>query len=587
MADIKVLDADSRQANWVAKTVQARKSLYYTRDKLLHGLRRQRFLRTKNKTARAYQRYVGQGIHCALGYRLVQTVVGAIAKAPPKWHVIAPDDEVASRVQRWIPLAFQNIERITKQRLFWRGLSRLAGDGILVAKFSRRAWSDFPLQQLGETDGDYNDRVRLWLRTSATVPFRIRLVDGLTFYPPTGEWDADFTVESSKRASAPTLRELRLAPTTKTGGLSNLAFFPADRPYPELELPNLPDNIQVDELWTPQECFIRVAGKVVVIPNEYGEIPYEWCYGEEGTDDPSLEGVSVMFPIMYLEPWIDQVLSVLAAWSSTVQPTPVTTTALGPGVNPNVETAVEDFKLGKHYTLKPGQALGWMGAPDVGPAVAFLQQLTNLADRAGMAPTPPWIGTRTPGTALSAAQEAVFAKLKPLEDNFSVFMSESAKRLIRWVDKVIGRPVYVSGLEMTSDQTKKQKSQVVLYPEDSGKISDVVCEITHAGVQDIIAMGNFGAFMVREGLWSPRRAMLVSGVEDPKKEREDLAEDMAFRHPAVQAYLAQKATEGEPVLEEALAGEAAPLGVTPGPMPRGRVKGVPRQPGGFRGAPRG
>lgn len=623
MPDVK--SSSEKVANWVNRAVQDRRSAYATRDLLIHGLRRQRFLRQRNKPARAYQRYVGKGMHSAVGYRLVQTVTGAIARELPRWRAISSDDELVGRVQRWIPLTLDAMARASGGGpFFWRFIDRVVGDGIAPIKVVRRPWADMPLKEEGEADADYNARMDAWLEQYPPVPFRARLVDGLTFYPPLEEWRADFTLETGVRPTQPTLRELRLIPAAKGQGL---LYVPPTQSYPHWEPTAMPATLQVDEVWTPDVCFIRVAGKCYELENEYGEIPYKWCRGELGaSDDPGLSSLSVLFPLQYIEPWLDQCLTILAAWTQFAQPTPATWYDVAPaaGLTPTATIAVTDFEVGRQHNLGPGGHMGFIEPPEIRTVVDFANLLLILADRAGMAPVPPWVGTRTAGTTLSTAQEAINAKLRPIISNIETCYSELAKMLIRWVADVIKAPVRVSGFvfESLEDQRTTKDTQT-LRPADVPLIADVQCSVNFRGIQDEIAMGTHAAFMAREELWSRRRAMIKSGVEDPAQEDDQIAEERAMRSPAVQEYLARQAIAGQPELEQVLQqgteealgvatpeeevvpqnvlggrgattrvrwlpgggggqGGAASVGQEGRPMPRGRKPGTPRRPGGRR-----
>ena len=610
MAEEKT-ETTEQTAAYVRQLVQQRKADHTTRNKLILGLRRQRFMRNKLALPKAYQALVGTNAPRApLVYRLIQTAVGAIAKVPPEFHVVPRQDsdkDVAERAQNWAKLMLNALSRSSRRPITWKVLDSLVGDGGAAVKILRRPWQDFPAMKEGEDGKKYADRVDAFAKTRPAQPFVARVVDWATFLPPTTEWGEGEIVEHGKRPTQSTLQALRLVGNTSKG----LARLPDGVPYPVDQVPKLGPTIEVSEVWNDEACFVVIENqKVLKLDNIYGKPPYVWSHGlTTSSYDPALEGVSVAFGLQYLQPWIDTMLSIMSAWS-ILGGTPIMWTAQDfvEGMPKDAkEMAVKEIPFGKWVDFGIGGKGGYMEPPGVGQAIVEVtNMMVQMADRVSLSPVASgFIGTRTPGLALSAAMEAATANLTPIVDNGQNLFADIIKFLFHCVKDVVRAPVYVNGLifEEGTEGRRSRLGEAVLAPADIPKIQDCLCELEAQTLQDQIAAGTHATFMNRdgEGLWTRERSMRFSGVKEPAKEEEGLLKERVLRLPEVEQYLALRAIADQPPLRmileaamqagqeggaEAPAGRAEPPAGGPrnigGPAPRGggRPSGSPKQPGG-------
>lgn len=609
--------------NYVTQLVDQRKSDYTTRNNLIVGLRRQRYMRSRLRLPKSYQSLVGNNAPRApLVYRLVQTAVGAIAKVPPEFRVIPRSPEYqkdADDAQIWAKLMLDALSRSSHRPIFWKTLDSMVGDGGAAVKILRTPWQDFPAKKDEEDATKYADRVNGFFKTRPKQPFVARVVDWSTFLPPTTEWGDGEIVEYGKRPTRSTLKSLRIV--SGTGGLQRIADGAV---YPDDQIPVLGPTMEVAEVWNDEACFIVIeGGEVFKFDNIYGKPPYIWSHGlTTSSYDPALEGVSVAFGLQYLQPWIDTLLSVISAWS-ILGGTPIMWTSQDalPNLPAGQEMAVKDIPFGKWVDFGVGGKGGYMEPPGVGAAITeAVNMMVQMADRVSISPVASgFIGTRTPGLALSAAMEAATANLTPIIDNAQNLFAGIVKFLFHCVENVVGGPVYVNGLMFEESESKKRRSRLgeaTLKPSDVSKFQDVLCELEAQTLQDEIASGTHAVFMNRNGLWTRDRSMRYSGVKEPDKEEQGLIKDMVMQSPPVQQYLAMAAVanqppllaimqqalmagqeggaEAEPGREEApVEGEGMGMQNIGGPAPRGggRPSGSPKQPGGSgragRGQPRG
>lgn len=590
--------------SWVDAKLQELRSEAAERNALILGLRRQRFLRLKPRPPEAYQDYLGKGVRVPVSFRLGETVVGAVAGGQENISFIttSPDPVLAQRATIWTNLQIPTQERWSQAGLYFRYWDSLINDGMAALKTQRRPWTDFPKREDQESDEDYNARVERFLRSRPPIPYRTRVVDAATFFPSHSEWGKAYCAEMGLRPTEDTLQTLGLRPT-RTGFTILDPTAQPDEPTP-LDMPGLRmgPRIQVDELWTEEHLYVRIHGSVFHYENEFGRIPYEWTSGATiGFSDPTLQALSVHYPIQYLEPWINQFLSTLIAQAGlTSTPTPVIThqasgTAAGLG-----EVQISDFEAGRLHDMPPGSDLDWKNAPLDAGSITLMNTMVDLAQRFTLSPIPEFAGTRTPGVVMSAVAERVMSVLTPKIAMAKTTWSEQQKFYYRLVRDIIAAPVTVSG--MVFDEAKRSRAaETVLTPKDVPKLSDVLTEIRFQTVQDKIAWNTHAVMMVQSGMWHLEHGMRETGVRDTGFERQQVLLDQLRSSEPIQQYLMQRAISGQPPLEalqdlanasaqqadigpgnalQQLLGSGGETPTTPTGPGGGRLPGQARAPGG-------
>lgn len=588
-----------RVTEWLSRLRLRALSDYQERNTLMWGMRRMRFLRSRVNPPLPYQDYLGAGVKVPISYRLIQTVVGAVAgENRPIFHVSGPDREVNERVARWLRLVLQNMEQRVQPALYWRFWASLAGDGMAVLKTVRRPWLRYPVRRPDQSDEDYIAEVERFFRSEADLPFRTRVVDPMTFFPPRTEWGlGEVAIEYGLRPAPAVYQALRVREAAN-GQLVPLS--PGEPAPPEMSslASSTGDSvIPVTEVWTSDTLFVLVRdSQAFAFPNEIGRIPYVYAFASaEAFADPLLQAVGAAFPLIYLEPWVNQKLSELVGFSN-LQTTP-TPYVVHRDVRPDGATPdVVDFQAGRLHNFAGNVEVGSWDIGRPAEAIQVLATMIQLAKEFTISPVPPFAGTRTPGTAMAAAQERILSILRPMVDQAEAAWGELARLYLHLVANVIQAPVYVSGLSFAekSRERRAKVTEVRLTPSEAAKVSNVLAEIDFKTITDRIAWHTHNVMMAQAGLWSRRRAMAESDVDDPEREMEDIMLERLLHHPLVQMYVLQGGTAGTPL--EAVASLLAQQGLdlsavqgqptgeaTPRSAP-GRVSGEARAPGGTRRA---
>lgn len=610
----------SNEVNWVASVINENRRIYGELHRVIHHLRRMRAMRLSGRVPRSFQRILGQGVRAPMSWALVQTIVGLISKNVPQFKRIPrkPSERAAAArlaTSAW-PL-IQTYSRIARKPLFVLSCDQLVGDGRTIWKLRRSVWENYPDRDPGEDDDSYNRRVEDFLNSEARKSplLRASLVDPLTFMPSREEYDASFVIETGRRPLLTTMRSLGL----KFGVNNRLVPLAEGQAVHELELPSgLSPTAQVDEVWTDEYVYIRINGETLKFENEFGFIPYAWRFGQlTSIPDPVLEGTSVIFPFMGLEPWLNTLVSVVVAWS-ILGGTPILqmeTVGNVASVPPATETPQADIPLGKMVYPAVGRRLSFVQPPAVGrEVIEAVNMILGFYDRAGITPLARGlIGTRTPGLTLSSALEAASDMLTPIVKNLEGVLEDVVIMTWRAVEN-FGLPMWVTGTSTVEESVGPGRKPVLsawrIDPKDIDGYYDLHCTLKLTNLQDIISRGMHAAFMKAHGLWSEDRSMEFAGVDNPEAERLERFKDRLRQTPLYNLIAIQRALEDEPELQSMvqqgqsmgldLLGILQQLGSAggiyggapqprggPSPMAGGRSAGAPRRPTGPRGtAPR-
>ena len=548
---------------WADTAIKDNRALYRERHKIMHNLRVMRLLRTKSVAPGPMQKYLAEGIKVPIGYRLVQSIVGRMNAERPIFERIPrrprEKDDAMMLANSADPM-LQTFEQLAHRPLLLHLYDQLVGDGFGVVKMRRIPWQGYPIQQEGQSDKDYNKAVAEFVVNAGDQPMRAQLVDPLNFMPSREEWDAAFVIEQGKRNVSSFLRQNRL-----TLGVNNrLLKIPDGEPYPELELPSgMRPQDEIVEIWTPESVFIRIgtSGKSYLkFPNDVtgdGLLPYAWGSGESTSlRDPAADAMSVLFPIAALEPWVNLMLTTMAAWS-IIGGTPILYTSRQAVANAPIvsQIGLAEIPLGKRIDLGTGGQIGFVSPPSVGrEVVEFVRLLLDFVDRAGLAPmTEGLIGTRTPGLTFSSAMEAALSKLKPLLSNAEGILAQWVKICWKIVED-IDAPIYVNGMGFRKGRggsgRETQLGRYVIDPRHIDGYYDIHAKLKMSSLQDLITQGMHGAFMKAHGLWAEDRSMRFAGVDDPSSERREINRDKARSLPIVFMHSLQEAIKEDPNLQK-------------------------------------
>lgn len=549
-SEVRLNKASTQIKSAVEKEIAARRALYQERDIVMHRLRRYRLMRQRVWVPKAYQRQFGgeKALKMPLIYRLVQTAVNAVAKGPPTIYcepLDAQDQRAADELGRALNLLAQSQENQSAVPLLYSLYFNLFGDGLGVLKTQAGPWAGFPLpteQETGtpEQDAVYLERVRDYMADNP-LPFVTRTVDPLTAYPPLDEYGRGVFMESGWRSLQEVLRSASLTTAQKSDNGLSFERVPDGKPWPDLEFPpGLPPTVRVDEIWSKDEAAIVIQGSsdIWVFDNPQGELPYTWGFAEPtGVHDPTNVGMSIAYPLYYIQPWVDTMANIMTAWSLFAAPTPYTTRDPDPRISPTKEMKIDIYQPGKMYQFPTGVKPGILSPPPVGEQVlGYLNFLIESSDRGGLPAlvSGSGVGTRLPALTFQAAFEAATDRLRPGVESAEKIIA-GAKRKECNIIADSGVPVKVNGWDYEADPDNKKRTWAVIRPEEAKKRRQITVSLQVDSTQDLIAKGTHAQFMVSAQLWDMATAMRFAGVKDVQKTKDGIAADTAWRM-ALSAY---------------------------------------------------
>lgn len=620
--------ADANQKNYIDHIVQDMNQVYLESERKTHALRKLRFMKGQTRAPKAFQKVVASGLRSPLSYRLVQTITGMIVKEDPSFKRLPSDDndrDSASRLQSSAGPLLQDLARVAHKPLWYNFVDAVVADGKGVMKCYRDVWDGFPIQMDEEEATGYNQRVANFLLRGASHPLRMRQVDALNFNAPLTDQDPPYVLEKGKRSTLGVCDAYGM----RVGTNGKFEVLPDATAFHQYELPSgVPALVDVEEIWFDDQVFVRIQGEVFRAPNDLGFKPYVWTSGETSSHpDPALNSLSVLYPYAGIEPWLNTMLTVLAAWG-VIGGTPILYTSKKMAPNgsaiPDSGPNLSEIPLGKRIDLGMGGEIGFVQPPPVGREVLeFIQFLVDFCDRAGLpALAYGTIGTRTPGTAFQGALEQSISKVTPIKTACEGAAAELVKMQWRIIEQ-LGKPMVVTGIGVQAKSLLKRKAlgRFVVDPKDIGGYYDLHAKIKIGNQQDMISRGMHAAFMRSHQLWTRERAMEYADVDDPFQEYQGIMRNKLEESPLIQQITLQEALKQSPEFQArsqelqaqgvdtnallmgemggqpagavqkgasnispgpAGAGAPKPAGSAPAPKRGGTPTGTPKRPGGTR-----
>lgn len=568
----------------VLKGINERRELYRERDDIMHDIRRHRLMRQKPSLHRNWLKRLGtkSGPKVPLMLRLLQTAVTAVNKDFPKVSsepLSLKDKGNADEESQALNYLLQTIDRQHKRNFIAAFLFSHFGDGLSVFKTVEGPWAGFPVQEEGESNSDYNDRVEDF-KDAHPMPFYVSRVNGLTFYPPLDEYSEGPCIEIGWRSIRETFSQVRSLMANEDE--EKMQQIPEGMSFPWREFPpSLPPNQEVAEIWYDDYCFIATPGikgsPVLYIENPMGEKPYSYGYADPtGVDDPANIGMSICYPLYYITPHIDSMLGYMMAWATFMMPTLYTTQTPSPYVRATQETASWNWEPGYGYDLPTGRVMGVVQPPDMGaPANQIMSMLLGIADRGGLPPTISGdiTGSRLAALTYQEAYGAGLARLAPGVRGAEFVLGDMLAKCRRRVADY-GEDLALNGWDWDTGELPT-RGWAKLRAAEAAKNRPIKVEMQPDSFQNEIAKGTHADFMStprpgRPPLWSHRRASLFSGVRPEEYEdmMDEIAADAALS--TMIQLMAQKAAAEDPELGPYMAAQ------TGSPLPEGEGTGIGR-----------
>lgn len=533
----------------------ALKTLYEKRNELIKEVRAMRFMEKEVYVPPSYGQSATE-IRTPLMNDLIQRLAGALSvnlpqiKVPPRPKGDAEANQRnSSKLEKWTTAWLAEMEHQENDRIFYRFLDYLCGDGHGILKLVHRNefWDTLP--EL-EEDADYvkskaylEDREEE--KTRLRIPFSLKVIDPLTFYPRYSEAGLVEVMEISKRPRIYVAREFGIDGWADGRPVMGRKF------EVDSDL-SLSGECEYTEHWTEKRVDHYVDGVWVDgYEHGYNIVPYFHAMGTQTSSrEPEKEGLSVGHQLIHLVPALDSLLTMKTnAAFLTAYPTFRRERDLGAPSRVESEddeasgaTGSEEFEPGHIYEGLPGETLTPVELPSAGKDVDdSISILLSIIDKVGIPSVLAGMHTpnRVSGYAYSEMLNVSRTKYTTIIRNAS-FAFESMIKFLWWlIEHVVREDVPVWGLSEDDKET-----WMPLGPSDLKGYRAVKVIIEPLLPEDDIAQGQHAAAMVQAGLWSKRYAReMKMGITSPEEMEDEILVERAMELPQLQMYVLMKALQ--------------------------------------------
>lgn len=488
---------------------------------------------------------------------LIQRLAGALSvnlpqiKVPPRPRGDqAKAQRNSSLLEKWTTAWLSEMEHQENDRLFYRFMDYLCGDGTAILKLVHRKefWDDYPEMDDEEREGlteteakDYDDKVFNY-KTSARLPFSLKVPDPVTVLPHWGDDGLTDVIEFTKRPKVFVAKAFDLVGDGK-GGLAPRVGRGVDTGS------DLAGDIEYWEHWTDNDVAYFVDRKCVrIIQHNYGRVPYFIALGTQTSSrDPSKEGLSVAHQLIHLIPALDSLLTMktnsgfMQAYPAFKRVRPLGAPMRNDNDSDDTDESDEQFEPGMIYDGFPGEDLEAIQIPPVGQDVnQAIDIILGLVTKVGVPSV--MEGNHSPnrvsGYAYSEMLNVSRTKYTTIIRNAAFAWEQTIRHLWSLIENQVREDVPVWGMG------KDKEDWLPLGPDDIDNYYNIKVIIEPLLPEDDIATGQHAAAMVQAGMWSKRFAREVKmGISSPEEMEDEILVENAMQLPQVQMYILMKALE--------------------------------------------
>lgn len=521
------------------------KTNWADRDALITEMREIRFMERAVKTPEGMDSEV---VQVPIAYTLIERMVGTMTVDPFKLRV-PPSSETdkaqqqSSKLEKWTMAALTQLAKQADEDIVERAVECALADGHFCMRllYAPQLWKGYPVKgekQKRETGKDYNERVEEW-KVGKVIPVSWQWVDPLNVYPEWGDQGLEMVLETDYR------HKLTLHPEK----FNILQEDPSKLDWSKLGSETA-GKIKFSQLWTRDSVTYAVDGfPVHTEAHSYGRPPYHYGYGiSTSIREPGKAGMSVLYPMRYLLPYLDRLLSqkgtAIRLWC---WPTPVLRRAVGTPMGQEGQAESVEIAPGKMLTLWPGEEISFLTWEGNGPDADEMIGLVNgLIERAGISSA--MFGESAPGDTGYLYNQLIAAarvKFKPIANHIERAMEQVVQGLWDIVEFHAKQPIYVWGDKWMG-----------LGPDDLNEYRQVQVELQPMMPSDAYANSSQAINEVQAGIRSRRSAMEKIGIEQPEEMENEILVEQWKQRPEVATFLTAEAIKRAGL-------ELAPKEITP------------------------
>jgi hypothetical protein len=477
-------------------------------------------------------------VQSSIAYSIVENVVGtltandALIRIPPS-ALSGKSQQASSDLEKWTVGAFTQLRLQQNEDVFERFLECLVayGHGCMRMLYAPQLWRGFPKQDKkgGQTEEDYNNQAEAW-KQGRPLPMAWTWCDPRCVYPSWSDQGLESVLEVDHRD-----------PLAVSRYKFNLI---SDADLGDLERTHLKDNgdIEFAQLWTRDSLTYAIDGVVVhQEKHKYPSIPYVYALGQAvASKDPARMGLSVLYPLRKLLPYLDRLLTQKAS-AIRLYAWPTVVVKQGP-FSPIGENMEGDDASVRQIEVKPGQTvtlfqgeeisfLTWQGdGPDIDRQISLIME---MCDRAGIPGASMGVDTANSGYAINQLIGAARMKLKPLTRHGEDAYRQLIRTMYDIVEYRVKQPVPVYLRE------KKQGGWLTIGPDDLKGYRHVEVTLNPLLPTDTYARSSQAINEYNATIRSRRSAREMVGIEQPEDEENQRLLEMFLDRPEIQQVMSE------------------------------------------------
>jgi hypothetical protein len=474
-------------------------------------------------------------VRSSIGYSIVERVTGMLTDNPRRCSVPPAAEtqkakDASEKIEKFAPVALDEVARISEDEPDARMIENLVayGHGCQKLVYAPARWAGFPRQKKGQDDKEYNEAAEQW-KKGRPLPIAWSSLDPRTVFPRWDELGLAMILERDERPV------IDLHPER----------YNRAKEFPELwEFDRLKgglSTVHFSQLWTRETLTYAVNGQVVHHQrHNYGAPPYVYSMGTTTSNpDPTYRGLGLLFPLRYLLPYLDRLLSQkgtavrIWAWPTPVIKHSMKLLELNPMSAEPPQIEVIPGKAVNLWGDSEVTFLTWAGnGPDADEQLRLIMQ---MIERAGLADVlyGQGVGSGDSGYLVNQLISAARMKLRPIIRHAEIAMERVIVLLLDVIEYQVGQTLHVY---QYGKQSEGQSSGwISLGPDDIKGYRQVRVELIPQMPTDEYAVAQMAMNLKRERLWSRERAMQRVNVEQPETEKRTIAVEEFEDSPEVRA----------------------------------------------------
>lgn len=481
-------------------------------------------------------------VRAPIAHQIVEHMVGTLT-ADPLTVTVPPAtereeaQEQASKIERFTSAALIKLEVQSDTDVVDKFVETLIADGhgCLKMLYAPQLWRGFPRRDRkgNEDERTYSRRAEDWKR-NRPLPIVWQWCDPLTVYPMWSDYGLEAVLETDARDPLSLHPDRWNVFKLDVQNLSRMKAAEGDT-----------GKIRFRQLWTRDTLTYAVEDTVVHHQKHaYQAPPYAYAYGLGAASvEPQRAGLSCLWPIRHLLPYLDRLLSQKAtAIRMWCWPTPVfrqtnlaQVAATGDGVPPLREIEIRPGVPVSLYQDEEITFLTWQGnGPDADEQIRLIM---SMVERAGLADSMYGVSAGESGYAINQLIAAARMRFKPIVAHAERSLAAQVCTLWDIIEYQAKQTMYVYG------GARGQRGWIGLSPDDLAGYRQVEIKLNPLMPTDTYARASQAINLKQAGIWSLQRAQEYTGVEQPDEEFRRILLDELKREPAVRQVIVQEAAK--------------------------------------------